>query len=67
MADRILPWFLGLARQTLARLVNMPEPLMNTTGAFVFAQVQSFESNVGKTLCALPVLRHFRNWLREDF
>ncbi len=35
----IIPWMLDLATRTLAYSLNMPEPLLHTTGVFVFAQV----------------------------
>ncbi len=36
----IIPWMLNLATRTLAYSLNMPEPLLHSTGVFVFAQVQ---------------------------
>jgi hypothetical protein len=38
---RLLNWLLKLATRVLARSLNMPEPLVHTTGVFVFAQVQA--------------------------
>jgi hypothetical protein len=35
----------------------MPEPLLHSTGVFVFAQVQAVESSVGKRLCPIRLLR----------
>jgi hypothetical protein len=35
----------------------MPEPLVHNTGVFVFAQVQAFESRVGKALCPRRLMR----------
>ena len=60
----IIPWMLNLATRLLARTLNMPEPLVHHTGAFVFAQVQTFETNVGKTLCPIRLKRRLRAWLR---
>jgi hypothetical protein len=65
-ADRILPWLLNLASRMMARILNMPEPLMNTTGAFVFAHVQSIENSLGKRLCPVRLLRHFQQLLRRQ-
>jgi hypothetical protein len=41
-----LPWMLNLATRMAARSLNMPEPMLQHTGAFVFAQVQAVESSV---------------------
>jgi hypothetical protein len=64
-ADRMLPWLLDLAGQMLARILNMPEPVINTTGAFVFAHVHTIENSLGKRLCPHRLLRRFQNWLRR--
>ena len=53
----IIPWMLDLATRTLAYSLNMPEPLLHTTGVFVFAQVQAVESSIGKRLCPIRLLR----------
>jgi hypothetical protein len=34
-----MPWTLNLATRLLARLLNMPEPLLHTTGVIMFAHV----------------------------
>jgi hypothetical protein len=65
-AAGIAPWMLNLATRLLARLVNMPEPLLHTTGAFVFAHVQAVETSVGKTLCPIRLLRRLRDLLRPS-
>ena len=61
----VLPWMLNLATRLLARSLNMPEPLVHTTGVFVFAHVQTIENRVGKTLCPVRLLRQLRNWFRQ--
>ena len=61
-----LNWLLNLATRLLARALNMPEPLVHTTGAFVFAQVQAVETSVGRTLCPIRLWRQFRNWRRPS-
>jgi hypothetical protein len=61
----IAPWMLNLATRLLARILNMPEPLVHHTGVFVFAHVQTIENSVGKTLCPIRLLRQLRNWLRQ--
>ena len=53
----IASWMLHLATRMLARALNMPEPLLHTTGAFVFAHVQAVENSVGKRLCPIGLLR----------
>ena len=60
----VLPWMLNLATRLLARSLNMPEPLVHTTGVFVFAHVQTIENRVGKTLCPVRLLHQFRSWFR---
>jgi hypothetical protein len=56
-------WLLNLATRMLARALNMPEPLLHTTGAFVFEQVQATEARAAKTLCPFRLLRRF--WARH--
>ncbi len=55
-------WSLKLATRLLARALNMPEPLLHSTGAFVAAHVYATEARVAKTLCPLRLLRQF--WAR---
>jgi hypothetical protein len=52
-----LSWTLNLATRLLARALNMPEPLVHCTGAFVFAQVQAAENRAAKTFCPVRLLR----------
>jgi hypothetical protein len=59
------PWMLKLATRLLARSLNMPEPLVHSTGVFVFAHVQAVENSVGKTLCPIRLLRQLRSWFRQ--
>jgi hypothetical protein len=58
-ATRMIPWLSNLATRMLARMLNMPEPLVHTTGVFVFAQVQAVETSVGKAFCPIRMLRRF--------
>jgi hypothetical protein len=64
-----IPWLLNLATRLTTRLLahslNMPEPLVHTTGVFVFAQVQAVETSIGRTLCPTRLWRALQNWLRE--
>ena len=61
-----IPWLLNLATRLLARILNMPEPLVHNTGVFVFAHVQAVETTAGKTLCPIRLLRQLRNRLRQS-
>jgi hypothetical protein len=62
----MIPWMLNLAIRMLARILNMPEPLVHHTGVFVFAHVQAVENSVGKTLCPIRLLRQLRNRLGQS-
>jgi hypothetical protein len=61
----LLNWLLKLAIRLVARSLNMPEPLVHTSGIFVFAHVQAIETNIGRTLCPVRLWRQFRNWRRS--
>jgi hypothetical protein len=61
----MIPWMLNLATRMLARLLNMPEPLLHSTGVFVFAHVQAVENSVGKTLCPIRLLRQLLALCRQ--
>jgi hypothetical protein len=63
-ADAV-PWLLNLATRLLARGLNMPEPLVHTTGVLALAHVAAVENRVGKALCPIRLLRQLRNWLRQ--
>lgn len=60
----LIPWLLNLAIWALARSLNLPEPLVHHTGAFVFARVQAIENRVGKALCPMRLKRQLRSWFR---
>jgi hypothetical protein len=62
---RIIPWLLNLATRMLACALNIPEPLVQNTGVFVFAHVQAIENSVGSMLCPVRLLRQLQNLLRE--
>jgi len=53
-------WMLKLATRLLARILNMPEPLVHNTGIFVFAHVQAVENRAFKTLCPIRLLRQLQ-------
>jgi hypothetical protein len=50
-------WVLKLATRMLARSLGMPEPLLHSTGVFVYARVQAAEHRAAKTLCPVRLLR----------
>jgi len=60
----LIPWLLDLAIWALARGLNVPEPVVHSTGLFVVAQVQTFETKVGKALCPMRLMRQLRSWFR---
>jgi len=62
----LLPWMLNLATRLLARSLNMPEPLLHSTGVFMFAHVQTIENSVGRTLCPIRLLRRLQSWFRQS-
>ena len=65
-AAGMIPWLLNLATRMLACALNMPEPLVQNTGVFVFAHVQAVENSIGKTLCPFRLLRQFRSRFRQS-
>jgi hypothetical protein len=60
-----IAWMLNLATRMLARSLNMPEPLVHNTGAFVYARVQAAEHRAVKTLCPVRLLRLLQVLLRR--
>jgi hypothetical protein len=60
IAASVIPWMLNLATRLLARMLNMPEPLLHNTGVFVFVHVQAVETSIGNR-----VLRQLRSWRRS--
>ena len=64
IADHLVPWALMLATRILARSLNMPEPLVHSTGHYVVAQVTAFEHSVGRSLCPFRLARLLRAWWR---
>jgi hypothetical protein len=63
-AAGILCWMLNLATRMLARMLNMPEPLLRSTGVFVFVHVQAVETRAAQTLCPIRLWRLLQNWCR---
>jgi hypothetical protein len=60
IAASMLAWLLDLATRLLARILNMPEPLLHNTGVLVFAHVQAIETSIGNHL-----QRQLRCWRRS--
>ena len=63
-ADHLVPWLARFAMRMLARSLNMPEPLVHSTGNYVIAQVVTFEHSVGRSLCPFRLARLLRAWWR---
>ena len=64
-AAALVRWSLNLATWLLARSLIMPQPLVHHTGIFVFVQVQTIETRVGKALCPTRLLRRLRSLLQR--
>jgi hypothetical protein len=54
----------AFATRMLARSLNMPEPLVHSTGDYVVAQVTAFEHGIGRRLCPFRIARLLRAWWR---
>jgi hypothetical protein len=65
LAAGLAPWLLKLATWLLARSLNMPEPLVHSTGVFVFARVQAVENSFAKSLCPIRLARRLLAWWRQ--
>jgi hypothetical protein len=64
-AAELLPWLLNLATWLVARALNMPEPLVQATGLFVFVQVQAFENSFLRALCPKRLKRQLLALCRQ--
>ena len=60
----IFRWLIALATSVMARSLNMPEPLLHSTGVAVFAQVQAIETRTLRTLRPNRLWRQLRSLLR---
>ena len=65
LAAAVVPWVVNLATWLLARTLNMPQPLVHDTGVFVFVQVQTIETRVGKALSPMRLMRRLRSLLQR--
>lgn len=64
VADQLVPLAIAFATRILSRSLNMPEPLLHSTGDYVVARVTAFEHSVGRSLCPLRLARLLRAWWR---
>lgn len=64
LVPRLLDWAMAFATRMLARSLNLPEPLVHSTGDYVVAQVTAFEHSVGRSLCPFRLARLLRAWWR---
>jgi hypothetical protein len=62
----LAPWLLRLATKLAARSLNMPEPLLHSTGAFVFAQALVIESSLAQSLFPMRLARRLLAVFRLD-
>jgi len=58
-------WIIAIATRLLARSLNLPEPLVASTGAYVFAQVAAAETRAAKTLCPVALTHRLRAWFLD--
>lgn len=64
VTDHVLPWATAFATRMLARSLNMPEPLVHSTGDYVVARIIAFEYGVGRSLRPFRLARLVRAWWR---
>jgi hypothetical protein len=62
----LLPWIVTLLTWLLARSLNMPESLVHATYVFVFAQVRTVETSVGKSLISRGLVRQLVDRYRRS-
>jgi hypothetical protein len=61
-----IAWLLNLMTRALASSLNLPEPLVHSTGVFVYAQVQAVEHRALKRLCPIRLLRRLQAMFRPS-
>ena len=61
----VAEWILAVTSRSLARFLNMPEPLLQSTGDYVCAQVAAAEARAAKTLCPVNLARRLRAWFHN--
>lgn len=63
-AAEALPWLASLATWLVARVLNMPAPLVQAAGIFVFLRIQAFENSIGRSLCPIRLWQGLRSLLK---
>lgn len=58
-------WTLAIATRLVARSLNMPEPLVHSTGEYVYAHVVAVENRAAKKICMFALARRLRAWFRD--
>ena len=53
----IVQWLFDLATWLIARSLQMPEPLLQSAGVYVFARAQAFGDSFSKSLCPIRFVR----------
>ncbi len=53
---------LDLVTWALARMLQMPEPMVHAAGLFLLVQVQAIENGIGKNLCPIRLARRLLRW-----
>ena len=61
----IVHWTLNMTTRLVARSLNMPEPQLHSTGAYVYAQVAAAETRAARTLCPIALARRLRAWFHD--
>lgn len=61
----IAEWILAVATRLFARSLNMPEPWVASTGAYVYAHVAAAETRAAKKLCPVALARCRRAWFQD--
>ena len=62
--ERLIGLATRLATWLVARSLQVPEPLVYSTGFLVFTHVQAIETRAAKSLCPVRLLRLIRSWFR---
>jgi hypothetical protein len=62
----LLPWLLNVTTRLVAHALNMPEPLVHSTGVYVFVRVQAAEHRAARSLRPTRLLRQLRSLRRRS-
>jgi hypothetical protein len=58
---------LDLATWLLARMLQMPEPMIHAAALFLLLRLQAIENDMGKSFCPIRLLRVLLSRRREGF